>query len=146
VVLLTDKNHNVLLTGVTLVTAVVEIEPSYLEKFQRLVPALVKILRKLLMAGYAPEYDIGGVIDPFLQAKILYLLRILGKGSSSASETMNSVLAQVATNTDTGRNTGNAVLYECVNTIMSVESESGLRVLAVNVLGRFLSSKEPNLK
>jgi AP-1 complex subunit gamma-1 len=39
VVLLTDKNHNVLLTGVSLVTAVVEIEPAYVEKFTRLVRA-----------------------------------------------------------------------------------------------------------
>ena len=36
--------------------------------------------------------------------------------------------------------------YECVNTIMAVESESGLRVLAVNILGKFLSSKDPNIK
>ena len=35
--------------------------------------------------------------------------------------------------------------YECVNTIMAVESESGLRVLAVNILGKFLASKDPNI-
>lgn len=109
-------------------------------------PALVKILRKLLMAGYAPEYDVGGVTDPFLQSKILHLLRILGKGNASASEAMNNVLAQVATNTESLKNAGNAVLYEVVSTIMNVESESGLRVLAVNILGKFLSSKEANLK
>lgn len=40
VVLLTDKNHNVLLTGVTLVTAVVDIEPAYIDKFTRLVRAV----------------------------------------------------------------------------------------------------------
>ena len=57
------------IAGVTLVTSVVEIAPTYAEKFTRLVPALVKILRKLLMAGYAPEYDIGGVTDPFLQVR-----------------------------------------------------------------------------
>ena len=56
VVLLTDKNHNVLLTGVTLVTAVVDIAPVYAEKFTRLVPALVKILRKLLMVRTMPAF------------------------------------------------------------------------------------------
>ena len=94
VILLTDKNHNVLLTGVTLVTVVVEVSPEHTAKFSRLVPALVKILRKLLQAGFAPEYDVGGVTDPFLQAKILFLLRALGRGNAEASEAMNGVLAQ----------------------------------------------------
>jgi hypothetical protein len=59
------------------------------------VPALVKILRKLVTAGFAPEYDVGGVTDPFLQVKILRLLRILGRGNAAASETMSPLLAQV---------------------------------------------------
>ena len=42
---------------------------------------------------------------------------------------------QVATNTETNRNAGNAILYECVKAIMTIKAESGLRVLAVNILG-----------
>ena len=144
--ILLDKHHNVLLTGVALVTSVVEVEPAYRAKFTKLVPALVKILRKLVSAVYAAEYDVGGVTDPFLQAKILALLRVLGRGNVAASEAMNNILAQVASTIDTGKNAGNAVLYECVSTIMSVESEAGLRVLAVNILGKFLSGKEANCK
>ena len=68
--------------------------------------------------------------------QVLRLLRLLGKGNADASDTMSDVLAQVATNTEVARNAGNAILYECVQTIMGVESIGGLRVLAVNILGR----------
>jgi len=37
------------------------------------------------------------------------------------------VLAQVATNTETAKNAGNAILYECVKAIMTIEAEAGLR-------------------
>ncbi len=45
-------------------------------------------------------------------------------------------MCQVATNTEGARNAGNAILYECVQTIMGTESIGGLRVLAINILGR----------
>lgn len=48
---------------------------------------------------------------------------------------------QVATGTEGNRNAGNAILYEMVRTIMGVEATGGLRVLAINVLGRFLANK-----
>ncbi len=49
--------------------------------------------------------------------------------------------AQVATSTEGNRNAGNAILYEAVQTIMGVEAIGGLRVLAINILGRFLANK-----
>jgi AP-1 complex subunit gamma-1 len=61
----------------------------------QMVPGLVKLLRKLVMSPFTPDYDVGGVADPFLQAKILHLLRVLGRGDAAASETMNTLLAQV---------------------------------------------------
>jgi len=69
-------------------------------------------------------------------SQILQLLRVLGHGNAEVSDQMSEVLAQVATNTESARNAGNAILYEAVQTIMGTESIGGLRVLAINILGR----------
>ena len=52
-------------------------------------------MKALVTTGYSPEHYVSGITDPFLQVKILRLLRLLGKGDAHASETMNDILAQV---------------------------------------------------
>ena len=76
------------------------------------------MLKNLIMSGFSPEHDVSGVADPFLQVRILRLLRILGANDGQSSELMNDILAQVATNRETSKNLGNAILYETVLTIM----------------------------
>ncbi len=151
-VLLNDRNHGVLLCGLTLVISLCEAdeagggEEGVVDMFKPLTGALVKVLKGLTSSGYAPEHDVTGIADPFLQVKILGLLRVLGRGDSEVSEQINDILAQVATNTDSSKNVGNSILYETVLTILDIEADSGLRVLGVNILGKFLANKDNNIR
>ncbi|KAI6783196.1 AP-1 complex subunit gamma-like protein [Emericellopsis cladophorae] len=150
--LISDRNHGVLLCGLTLITGLCEAdeeeggEEGIVEKFRSFVPGLVKTLKALSTSGYAPEHDVTGITDPFLQVKILRLLRVLAVGDAETSEQINDILAQVATNTDSSKNVGNSILYEAVLTILDIEADSGLRVLGVNILGKFLSNRDNNIR
>ena len=150
--LLSDRNHGVLLCGLTFVTNMCEAdeaeggEEGIVDMFRPLVPGLVRTLKGLASSGYAPEHDVNGITDPFLQVKILQLLRVLGRGDSHTSEQINDILAQVATNTESAKNVGNSILYESVLTILDIEADSGLRVLGVNILGKFLQNKDNNIR
>ncbi|KAG5647833.1 clathrin associated protein complex large subunit [Asterophora parasitica] len=144
--LLTDRNHGVLLSSITLVAEMCQTDPAVLEEFRNAVPLLVRNLKSLVTTGYSPEHDVSGITDPFLQVKILRLLRLLGRGDQQASETMNDILAQVATNTDSTKNVGNSILYETVLTVLEIEADTGLRVMAINILGKFLSNRDNNIR
>eukprot|EP01025_Chloroclados_australasicus_P058430 TRINITY_DN7336_c0_g1_i4.p1 TRINITY_DN7336_c0_g1~~TRINITY_DN7336_c0_g1_i4.p1 ORF type:complete len:858 (+),score=123.95 TRINITY_DN7336_c0_g1_i4:87-2660(+) len=146
--LLRDRNHGVLVAGVTLVTELCQQEPQLIDQFRNEVGYLCKVLKTLTQNSPTStvEYEIGGVQDPFLQIKVLRLLAILGKGNSEASEAMSDVLAALATNTEPSKHAGNGVLYECVNTIMAVQPYQGLRTMAVNILGKFLGNKDNNIR
>ncbi|KAI2602415.1 Adaptor protein complex AP-1 gamma subunit [Hypoxylon sp. NC1633] len=150
--LLSDRNHGVLLCGLTLVTSMCEAEEEeggdegIIDKFKQFVPVLVRTLKGLATSGFAPEHDVTGITDPFLQVKILRLLRVLVRGDADGTEQINDILAQVATNTDSSKNVGNSILYEAVRTILDIEADSGLRVLGVNILGKFLSNRDNNIR
>ena len=144
---LSERNHAVLLSGMSLVSTICELDTSNtLSQFRSMVPYLIRHLKSLITAGNSAEHDVGGINDPFLQVRILRLLRVLGKGDKTASDAMNDVLAQIATNTDGTKNVGNAILYETCLTIMEIEADNGLRVLAVNILGKFLSNTDNNIR
>ncbi|KAJ3707537.1 hypothetical protein LUZ61_011242 [Rhynchospora tenuis] len=145
--LLKEKHHGVLISGVQLCTELCKASRDALEHIRRnCTDVLVRILKDVSNSSYAPEYDIAGITDPFLHIRVLRLLRILGQEDADSSEAMNDILAQVATKTESNKNAGNAILYECVETIMGIEATSGLRVLAINILGRFLSNRDNNIR
>ncbi|CAA6657612.1 unnamed protein product [Spirodela intermedia] len=127
--LLKEKHHGVLIAGIQLCTD--------LCKASNCTDVSVRILKDVSNSAYAPEYDVAGITDPFLHIRVLRLMHMLGQDDADASEYMNDILAQVKC--------WECHLYECVETIMGIEATSGLRVLAINILGRFLSNRDNNI-
>ena len=147
----TEKNHGVLLAATSLVLEICKQEPKYTKDFYPIASFCCRVLKALVGAGFVPEYDINGVCDPFLQVRMLRVLRLLGPEAAARKDTkvagmLRDILTQVATNTESARNVGNAILYECVQTILSIPTEASLRVTAINVLGRFLANRDNNIR
>ncbi|RKP39484.1 adaptin N terminal region-domain-containing protein [Dimargaris cristalligena] len=143
---LTDKNPGVVLSGLALANELCSTSERALLEYRALVPSLVRQLKSLLTAGFSPEYDVSGVSNPFVQVHILHLLRILGRGDAESSELMNDILTQVATNTDSTKNVGMSILYETAVTVLEIQSDTSLRVLAINILGKFLANRDNNIR
>lgn len=143
--LISDRNHAVVLGGVSIALELVKLNPSIVLPMLRrtLVPSLVRLLQGLLggASGYSLEYDVSGLNDPFLQVQILRLLRVLGRGDVEASDLMVDVLTQLAAGLDGSRNVGQAVLYEGLLTIFSIKADSSLRTMAVGLLARLLTQQ-----
>ena len=59
-------------------------------------PVWVALLARSLSGGFAAEYDVSGVSDPYLQVKILQLLRLLSEGDAQVGDSISDILAQVA--------------------------------------------------
>ena len=142
-----DKNHGVLLSGLALVEQVFKAEPKIIKKYKKYLTPMIKYLKNLISTSYAPEYDVNGITDPFLQVRILEILGYFGRASSKENEELETLLNSIPSNTDTTRkNTGNSVLYELVRCIFSYESSKSLKGLGGSILGQFLANKDNNYK
>lgn len=144
--LLTDQSHGVLLCGASLAIDMIDNNPTLVDTFKAVLPGVIQALKLLASTGYAPEYDVGGIPDPFLQTRLIRLLRAMGQDNPELSGEISDILATIATNTDPSKNVGNAVLYETVLAIFGIAADSSLRVLGINILAKFLTNKDNNTR
>ncbi|PVU91049.1 hypothetical protein BB559_004332 [Furculomyces boomerangus] len=143
--LLGDKNHGVQLGAVALLTDMCVSNTEAMEQIQKMVPIIVRQLRGLLTTS-SHDHEVGGINDPFLQIGFLRLLRLLGNGSIAVADEINDILTQVMTQTEESKNVGTSVLYECIRVVLAIPSEKSLRVLAINLLGKFLEHRDNNIR
>jgi AP-1 complex subunit gamma-1 len=176
--LLTDRNHGVLLSCITLVTEMCQIDPSVLDEFRYVFAWKHMELTRLrigcpsscqesqvfshdrLQSGtrclgnhrsFSPGEDFTTPPDARegRSTSERYYERYFSSGLSSIFFKLQSTLngcQKVATNTDATKNVGNSILYETVLTVLEIEADTGLRVMAINILGKFLSNRDNNIR
>ena len=69
--LLEDRTHSVCLSGIYLVLEMISKNKSIIDKIKKYHSMFIKYEKSLPSVSYSPEFDVNGINDPFLQAKIL---------------------------------------------------------------------------
>lgn len=90
-----EKNHGVLICGLELIRYVFSVDSECIRKYRRYVKNLFSILKELITSSYYPEYEVNGIIDPFLQARIIDIFKFFGKDNANTSEEISDMLACV---------------------------------------------------
>ena len=138
-----EKEHGVLLSVIQLYNEIAKSEKIEIKNFNKLIKTLIEILNNLLngLDTSETQYEIEGIYDPFLQVKIIELLRNLMKyhdKNFKESNQLNNILASISTNTDFQTNAGKSILYEVVLTIISISLNEELNDIGVNIIFKFL--------
>lgn len=146
--LLNEKDHGVLLSTLYLIETIFKFDKSSHVDIFKSIPKVLTHLNFLISMGYSPDYDVKGVPDPFLLVSLLKTLRIIMVDINQENlEKFNDILTQVCAKFETTRGgPSHAILYECVKTIFSINSDSSLKILGVNILSKFLTQKDNNIK
>ena len=141
-----DRTHSVCLSGIYLVLEMINIRPNIIEKIKKYHSMFVKYEKSLLSVSYSPEFDVNGISDPFLQAKILEIMQYTAKDDKELIEELADLFVSVQSITESSKQTGYALQYEIIKTINNLNASSGMKSLSNNILGKFLSSNDYNLK
>ena len=144
--LLEDRTHSVCLSGIYLVLEMINKRNSIVEKIKKYHSMFVKYEKSLLSVSYSPEFDVNGITDPFLQAKILEIMQYTAKDDKELIDELADLFVSVQSITESSKQTGYALQYEIIKAINNLNASSGMKSLSNNILGKFLSSNDYNLK
>jgi AP-1 complex subunit gamma-1 len=145
--LLNEKSHGILLSTCSLIVSIYYNDETSHKQLLQIIPKILSHIKLLSSSGYSPEYDIKGIPDPFLFVALLKTLRILLKNSSDDNnDDINDLLTQICAKFENSKGAGYSILYETVKTIFTINSDSSLKVLGVNILSKFLIQKDNNIR
>lgn len=140
-ILLNNQNHAVIISGSNLVIEMIKQCPKLSKIWSQFTTPFTRILKALMNNRGSREYSFNIFNDPYLMIKIMKVLGLM----QSSDETLEGVLQQVVCSTEAHRNTGRAILYQAVETVVNLTTKSSLKALAFNQVGRLLSMDDPNV-
>ncbi|KAJ4968961.1 hypothetical protein NE237_015662 [Protea cynaroides] len=114
--------------------------------YKDLVVSFVSILKQVTERRLPKSYDYHQMPAPFIQIRLLKILALLGNGDKQASEHMYIVLGDMFRKCDLSSNIRNAVLYESICCVSSINCSTKLLESAAEVTSQFLKSDSHNLK
>lgn len=139
--LLKHGSHGVVISAINLMSHIILTDPSFIPGWEKYAPAFTKILKQLNSSKASREFSFTVFNDPFLQIRIMKVLAILKKPSDDLDDTLEAI----ATGVELKRNTGRALLYQAVETIVATAKKPSLRGLAFAQIGRLFQFKEANV-
>lgn len=139
--LLNQNTHGVVISGINLVIGMIKAEPKLAKSWAQFVVPFTKILKSLTNYRVNKEYASGAYNDPFMQIKAMQALALLKK----RNDELEQILQGIVSSTECKRNTGRAILYQAVETIIAISKKASLRGLAFNATGRLLALNDPNV-
>ena len=87
-----------------------------------------------------------GLPAPFIQVKLLRLMRLLGAGDATASAALYGVVGDALKAADNGTTMGHAVVAEAVKTAAALVPSAPLLAAAADSVAKLLRAKSNNLK
>ncbi|XP_076955827.1 AP-4 complex subunit epsilon-like [Bidens hawaiensis] len=114
--------------------------------YKDLVASFVNILKQVAERRLPKTYDYHSTPAPFIQIKLLKILALLGSGDKKSSEQMYTVIGDILRKSDTASNIGNAIIFECICCISSIQPSPKLLESAADAIAKFLKSDSHNLK
>ncbi|AFZ81071.1 adaptin, gamma, putative [Theileria equi strain WA] len=151
--LLNDYNHGVIYAGLNLTSVLIEYFAQCCD-----FPALFKIMVNSLKVvnggnssslGHNVEYVSSGINDPFLQVKLLSLIKLVYAKCPQTSELQNEfydLIYGIINVTNANSNAGCSLLYECIRAVYSEFGNEKFNQLGKDVVNKFMCGNNNNIK
>ncbi|XP_053990342.1 AP-1 complex subunit gamma-like isoform X2 [Hylaeus volcanicus] len=151
--LMHDQDQGVVMVTSSIISTLAHQDKTLVAPLKSQILSYLVLRLKTLVSttGYAntSETEIGGVVNPFLQVKllqtILELLKIASPHSSCDTEITN-LITQIIVITNSSRNPGCSILLECIRIISTLPYNKNLFDVCGNVFGKLLQHKESNIR
>lgn len=139
--LLKHGSHSVVASAIHLMEQMIIAQPELRKTYSRYQSAFTKILKQLSQTKASREFLFSVFNDPFLQTRIMKILAQIQKPTDELDDALESIVTGV----DIRRNTGRAILFQAVETIVATAKKPALRGLAFSQIGRLFKFREANV-